>query len=271
MKKISSYFFITGILIIIWLSISPSKVLAICGSYFGFADPPCVDVDYNPIDPFVVCPNPAVCCSTAPECPIGPPTPTGPPACTPSTQICGGLVYDPGTGQTLCLDLSGACIVPYFQCSLTSPNCCNNIINCPTPTPTPPPIDFCDDYDYPACETDCTPGCTLDAYDCCQEIEPFQPSFCGIGQLSLRTGIGCLWLNPYGFIYNIYRILLLLGGGIALLLMIIGSIFILTSQGQPERIKRGKEIFVGATVGLLFFIFATFLLELIGVDILGLF
>jgi Na+-translocating ferredoxin:NAD+ oxidoreductase RnfD subunit len=53
--------------------------------------------------------------------------------------------------------------------------------------------------------------------------------------------------------------------------MIIGSFFILTSQGQPERVKRGKEIFVGAIAGLFVMIAASFLMQLIGVDILGLF
>ena len=67
------------------------------------------------------------------------------------------------------------------------------------------------------------------------------------------------------------RILLGLGGGIAFLMMIIGAGFVLTSRGNPEAVNRGKEVFTGAIVGLLMMIFSTFLLELIGVDILGLF
>jgi hypothetical protein len=108
--------------------------------------------------------------------------------------------------------------------------------------------------------------------------EPFKPQECpcdprweSCDYPPIRTAIGCIPTQPLEFIGQFRDILIGIGGGIAFLLMIIGSAFILTSQGNPERIKHGKEIFVGALVGLLIMIFSVFILQLIGVDILGLF
>jgi hypothetical protein len=109
---------------------------------------------------------------------------------------------------------------------------------------------------------------------CVCPIEPFKPTECkggGVKYPKIRTALGCIETHPGGFLVSIWSFLFNIGGGIAFLLMIIGSFFILTSQGQPERVKRGKEIFVGAIAGLFVMIAASFLMQLIGVDILGLF
>jgi hypothetical protein len=60
------------------------------------------------------------------------------------------------------------------------------------------------------------------------------------------------------------------GGGVALLLMIFGSFGMITSSGNPDAIKKGREQFVNAIIGLLFIIFSTLFMEILGVDILGL-
>lgn len=100
----------------------------------------------------------------------------------------------------------------------------------------------------------------------------FKPSLCQTGAEGvLNTAIGCIPTHPLSFLLVFTQILLGLGAGIAFLLMIVGAFFVLTSQGVPERLQRGREIFTGAIIGLLTMIFSTFLLELIGVDILGLF
>lgn len=103
----------------------------------------------------------------------------------------------------------------------------------------------------------------------------FQPEYCTdsySGTEGIRTELGCIAIHPLYFIARIRIILIGSIGGIALLLMIIGSFFILTSQGNPERIKRGKEVLMAAVSGLLFTIFAWFILRLItGPDLLNLF
>ena len=59
-----------------------------------------------------------------------------------------------------------------------------------------------------------------------------------------------------------------ISGGIALILIITSGYQIMTSQGDPEKIKAGRERFISAVVGLLFLIFSLVILETIGVDIL---
>lgn len=61
-----------------------------------------------------------------------------------------------------------------------------------------------------------------------------------------------------------------IGGGIAFLLILYAGFQIITSQGVPEKIKAGRELITAALSGLLLIIFAVFILEFIGVDILGL-
>ena len=43
----------------------------------------------------------------------------------------------------------------------------------------------------------------------------------------------------------------------------------MTSQGDPERVKEAREILTSAVIGLLFLIFSLVILEVIGVDLLG--
>lgn len=59
-----------------------------------------------------------------------------------------------------------------------------------------------------------------------------------------------------------------LGGGIAFLLIIWAGFMIMTSSGDPERLKAGQELLTSAIMGLIMLIFSLFILEFIGVDIL---
>jgi len=47
-----------------------------------------------------------------------------------------------------------------------------------------------------------------------------------------------------------------------------GAFLYITSQGNPDQLQKAKETIVSAIGGLLFIIFAVFLLRLIGFDIL---
>lgn len=86
-----------------------------------------------------------------------------------------------------------------------------------------------------------------------------------------ETALGCI---PTGDINEFaawfLRWAIGIGGGIAFLLIIFGGFQIITSAGNPERIKAGKEQLTSAIFGLLFLVFSVFLLRLIGVDILRL-
>ncbi|PIZ48042.1 hypothetical protein COY29_04345, partial [Candidatus Woesebacteria bacterium CG_4_10_14_0_2_um_filter_39_14] len=61
-----------------------------------------------------------------------------------------------------------------------------------------------------------------------------------------------------------------IGGGIAFLLIIYAGFMIMTSAGNPERLKAGQELLTSAISGLILLIFSVVILKIIGVDILGL-
>jgi hypothetical protein len=60
------------------------------------------------------------------------------------------------------------------------------------------------------------------------------------------------------------------GSGIAFLLIVYASFMIMTSQGDPNRLKAGQELLNSAISGLILLIFSIFVLKFIGIDILGL-
>jgi len=87
-------------------------------------------------------------------------------------------------------------------------------------------------------------------------------------EAGIETSFGCIPYQPIPFIGWILRWGIGIGGGIAFLLMSFASFQLMTSAGDPEKLKNGKEMFVSAGTGLLFIIFSVFLLQLIGSDIL---
>lgn len=83
------------------------------------------------------------------------------------------------------------------------------------------------------------------------------------------TALGCIPANSLNeFIRWALSKIVFVASGIAFLLMVFGAIQILTSAGNPERVKAGSELITSALSGLLFIILSFFLLKLIGVDIL---
>lgn len=101
------------------------------------------------------------------------------------------------------------------------------------------------------------------------ECAPAKGEVCDGGK-GILTAIGCIPTDPNEFINALMRVAAFGGGGIALLLMIFGAIQMVSSAGNPETLKKGQETFTAAIIGLLFIIFATLLLQIIGVDILSL-
>lgn len=60
-----------------------------------------------------------------------------------------------------------------------------------------------------------------------------------------------------------------IGGGIAFLLILYSGFMIMTSSGDPQRLKAGQELLTAAISGVVMLIFAVFILRFIGVNILG--
>lgn len=89
----------------------------------------------------------------------------------------------------------------------------------------------------------------------------------------IDTAIGCV--NVLGgqqdFLNTILRWAIGVGSGIAFLLILYASFMIMTSAGNPERLKAGQELLTSAISGLILLIFSVFILNFIGVNILGIF
>jgi len=62
-----------------------------------------------------------------------------------------------------------------------------------------------------------------------------------------------------------------IAGGLAFVLIVYSGFIITTSSGDPKRIAAGKELLSAAIAGLLLLILGTYLLRVIGVNILGIF
>jgi hypothetical protein len=97
-----------------------------------------------------------------------------------------------------------------------------------------------------------------------------KPDFCTKNdeKSGISTALGCIPTDPQKLIIVLLPWAIGLGGGIAFLFMLYAAFLILTSTGDPEKLKNGQEILTNAIIGLLFVIFSTFLLRIIGIPIM---
>lgn len=126
------------------------------------------------------------------------------------------------------------------------------------------------------------PLCCQDAPSCTSAngqvvggvVTPYDPT-CGGDEDHVKTALGCLpvtieiLFNPSGG--GLMRWAIGIGAGVAFLLGIYGTLMIIISAGEPEKMQAGKELITSAIAGLLLIIFAVMLLQVVGVNILGLF
>lgn len=95
---------------------------------------------------------------------------------------------------------------------------------------------------------------------------------CGTGEV--ETALGCISTDASGgansFFASVMKVATGLGGGIALLLMLYGVFIVTTSAGIPDKLKEGNEIITSAISGLIFVVLSVFLLNFIGINVLGL-
>lgn len=89
------------------------------------------------------------------------------------------------------------------------------------------------------------------------------------GKFLCPTAFGNIPTTPEGFVGQVLKIGIGLAGGLALILMVIGSIRVLTSSGDQQRLSAGRDMIVAAVVGLLFLIFSVLILRFIGINLLG--
>lgn len=87
----------------------------------------------------------------------------------------------------------------------------------------------------------------------------------------INTAIGCIPVNDTNaFVGFVLRWAIGVGSGIAFLLIVFAGFQVMTSSGNPERLKAGQELMTSAIAGLILLIFSVFILKIIGVDILRL-
>ncbi len=70
-----------------------------------------------------------------------------------------------------------------------------------------------------------------------------------VAAVALQNPIGAT--TPEDLIANIIRVILGFTGSIALLLFVYGGFLWMTSTGNAEKITKGKNIFIWATIGLI--------------------
>lgn len=91
---------------------------------------------------------------------------------------------------------------------------------------------------------------------------------CGDGYID--TALGCLPYERSEFIMALLRFLVGISGAISLIVMLMGTIQIQTSSGDPKKIQSGRDLFTAAIAGLLFLVLSAAILRIIGFDILKL-
>lgn len=84
----------------------------------------------------------------------------------------------------------------------------------------------------------------------------------------ILTDFGCIPDDPVGFVERFYGIGLGLIGMVALIFIIIGGYYIMTSQGDPAKLQTGKSYITYSIVGVLLAIFGFVFIEVITGDIL---
>lgn len=85
-----------------------------------------------------------------------------------------------------------------------------------------------------------------------------------------QTAIGCLHTSPEVLAKDFLTFSIAISGGLAFLMMLFGAFQLLTSAGNPDTLGAGRDKITNAVIGLLIIIFATLLLQVIGVDVLKL-
>lgn len=92
------------------------------------------------------------------------------------------------------------------------------------------------------------------------------------GRSGVRTALGCIRFNSLTELTkSLLGFGIGLGGGIALILVVLAGFIIMVSSGDKKKLQTGKSLLIAAITGLLLIIFSVFILRIIGVNILGLF
>ena len=87
---------------------------------------------------------------------------------------------------------------------------------------------------------------------------------------SINTAFGTIFTEPSSFVRWVLGFVLGLAGGILLLLLILAGYRLMTSQGDPEKVKEAREQVTSAIIGLFFIIFSFVIYQFITSTVLAL-
>lgn len=82
------------------------------------------------------------------------------------------------------------------------------------------------------------------------------------------SDLGCIPQNPVGFVQKFYGWGLGLIGMVVIIFMIIGGYYLMTSQGDPSKLQKGKEYIIYSIAGLILALFGFIFVQLITGDLL---
>ncbi len=107
-------------------------------------------------------------------------------------------------------------------------------------------------------------------YAICDQVESSKVSTCRSCMFKggVWTAVGCIPTDPTRMIQVLMKIGLMIGGGVALLIILAGSFILSISQGDPKKTSEAKEMIASALIGLVFIIFSVSILQFIGLDLL---
>ena len=93
----------------------------------------------------------------------------------------------------------------------------------------------------------------------------FQSGLSGIGGLFPQSGIaGSTQLTgTNGLIYNVIQMMLLVAGAVAVLFVIVGGFWYLTSAGNEEQAEKGKTAVVNAIIGIIIIVLSYVVINVI--------
>lgn len=84
----------------------------------------------------------------------------------------------------------------------------------------------------------------------------------------LNTDLGPIPCSPTAFTTSLYGIGLSFIGVVALLFIVYGGFLILTSQGNPDQIRRGKAYITYSVVGVVLAISGYALYQILAIDVI---
>lgn len=108
--------------------------------------------------------------------------------------------------------------------------------------------------------------CDINATEASKKDEIVNPPE---GRRGILTALGCIPTDPKAFIEKSLPVAFGASGGVAFLLMIMGAFQMITSAGNPDNVKKGREQFNSAIIGLLFILFSVLILQIVGFNILN--